>query len=134
MTHSVLIRYLPDGSFDTSFGGGFGFATVPFFADDVAIDKDQRIVVSGVGGSSSIDIAVARYLGDQVPPPEEPESGGQTGGGGSTQSPPVQPTIRKPKPRHCRKGFQKRRVHGTMRCVRIRANHHKPHRHKSHRR
>jgi uncharacterized delta-60 repeat protein len=74
-TSNVLIRYLPDGSLDPAFGGGFGFAAVPFFADDVAVDKDQRIVVSGVGGEEGgdeIDFAVARYFGDITPSPPAP--------------------------------------------------------------
>lgn len=96
----VLIRYLPDGSFDTAFGGGFGFVTVAFFAGDVAVDKDQRILVSGVGGEEGgdeIDFAVARYLGDITPPPPAPSptpSVSLPAGSSTTPTAPGAPTTR----------------------------------------
>lgn len=133
---NVLIRYLPDGSFDPAFGGGFGFALVPFFADDVATDASQRIVVSGVGGEEGgdeIDFAVARYLGDITPPP--PPSPPPTPPP-PTPPPPTQPppqplasppastavpaTSQTAKPKKCKKGFRKKRVRGKKRCVRKR--------------
>lgn len=124
----VLIRYLPDGSFDTAFGGGFGFATVPFFAGDVVVDKDQRIVVSGVGGEEGgdeIDFAVARYLGDITPPPPtQPLSQ-------PPASPPVSTavpvTLQTAKPKKCKKGFRKKRVRGKVRCVKKAKKRRKPH-------
>jgi len=68
---------------------------VPFFADDVATDKDQRIVVSGVGGEEGgdeIDFAAARYLGDiepnpSPPPDDSPSLTGSTASPASTRSP-----------------------------------------------
>jgi uncharacterized delta-60 repeat protein len=62
----ALVRYNPDGSLDTSFGGG-GMVTTSFGgfeferAFGVAIQPDGRIVVAGFSGS---DFALARYKRD----------------------------------------------------------------------
>ncbi|HQA12445.1 delta-60 repeat domain-containing protein, partial [Zoogloea sp.] len=62
----ALVRYLADGSLDTSFGGGDGIVTTAVgSADDqawsMAVQADGRIVLGGV---SSTDVAVVRYLAD----------------------------------------------------------------------
>lgn len=88
----VLIRYLPDGSFDPAFGGGFGFVRVPFFAEDVATDPYQRIVVSGDGGGE-IDLKVARYLGDITPPPPPPNPPLTSPPPAGSSSPPASPAV-----------------------------------------
>jgi uncharacterized delta-60 repeat protein len=62
----ALVRYNPDGSLDTSFGGG-GMVTTSFGgfeferAFGVAIQPDGRIVAAGFSGS---DFALARYKRD----------------------------------------------------------------------
>ena len=61
----ALARYNPDGSLDTSFGGGDGKITTDFGgtgdAHAVAIQSDGRIVAAGGGPG---DFAVARYNAD----------------------------------------------------------------------
>ena len=67
----VLIRYNPDGSFDSSFDGD-GWVATDFFggadrAKAIAIQPDGKIVVVGNGratGSATNDFAVARYNTD----------------------------------------------------------------------
>jgi uncharacterized delta-60 repeat protein len=60
-----IARYNPDGSLDTTFGGGDGITTTNFGGDDVAyalaVLPDGRFVLAGAGNG---DVAVARYLGD----------------------------------------------------------------------
>ncbi|HEX7244074.1 MAG TPA: hypothetical protein VF245_00740 [Solirubrobacterales bacterium] len=70
---SVLIRLLSNGSFDPGFGNGGGFTGVPFIAEDVASDPDQRIVVAGTDGGD-VNFAVARYLSDVSASPPPPQS------------------------------------------------------------
>ena len=63
----ALVRYLADGSLDTSFGGGDGIVTTDFGsgssdqARSMVVQSDGRIVL---GGKTNLDIAVARYLAD----------------------------------------------------------------------
>jgi uncharacterized delta-60 repeat protein len=60
----ALVRYLPDGSLDPSFGSG-GIVTTDFgnldLAFAIAADPSGRIVAAGQSGS---DFALARYTGD----------------------------------------------------------------------
>jgi uncharacterized delta-60 repeat protein len=61
----ALVRYNPDGTLDTSFGGD-GIVTTDFGTNDdaangIAIQSDGRIVAVGVAGEN---IALARYLPD----------------------------------------------------------------------
>jgi uncharacterized delta-60 repeat protein len=66
----VLVRYLPNGSIDTTFGSNGRVMTDFDGGDDVAwavaIQPDGRIVVAGsaVVGTNAPDFAVARYLPD----------------------------------------------------------------------
>ena len=63
-----VVRYLPDGTPDPSFGAG-GIVTTPFFgkgavADAVAVQPDGKIVVAGFADEASgfnSDFALARY-------------------------------------------------------------------------
>ncbi|MFL5767848.1 MAG: hypothetical protein ACJ758_08410 [Actinomycetota bacterium] len=68
-----IARYLPDGSVDTSFGGGDGEALVWFKApptgcfggfNDVVLQPDARIVATGVACG---EVGVARFLPDGRP-------------------------------------------------------------------
>jgi len=76
-----VARYLPDGSVDTSFGGGDGEALVWFKVpltgcfggfNDVAIQPDARIVATGVACG---EIGVARFLPDGTPDPSFGQNG-----------------------------------------------------------
>lgn len=62
-----VVRYLPDGSLDSSFGGG-GYVTTGFNAYTVALQPDGKIIVAGASGPVSDTIysefAVARYNQD----------------------------------------------------------------------
>jgi len=66
----ALARYMPDGSPDTTFGGGDGQVTTDFAGNDdyglaVTIDPADRIVVAGrTAGALNLDFAVARYQPD----------------------------------------------------------------------
>jgi uncharacterized delta-60 repeat protein len=67
---SALLRYLPTGSLDPTFGGGDGSAPDPIGVESLTIDPLRRIVVAGSewNGSES-DFAAARLLsGEPVPP------------------------------------------------------------------
>ena len=63
----ALVRYLPGGTPDPSFGGGDGVATKAigqaFFASGVKVEKDGKIVVSGAfqAGGGVIKAVVVRY-------------------------------------------------------------------------
>jgi uncharacterized delta-60 repeat protein len=63
----VMVRYLADGSLDTSFSGD-GVQTTDLGGTDramgVAIQPDGKIVVAGAGGAVGTDIAVVRYKPD----------------------------------------------------------------------
>ncbi|WP_226700156.1 Ig-like domain-containing protein [Qipengyuania gaetbuli] len=67
---ALVIRLLPDGSFDTSFGGGDGVARHDISLDydagyTVAIDGDGRIVLSGTTQTDTGQLlAVTRFLAD----------------------------------------------------------------------
>ena len=63
-----LLRLLPDGALDPSFGGG-GVATSDFGAREIGASvivlADGRLVVGGIRGTSPlVDLALARYLPD----------------------------------------------------------------------
>ena len=63
----ALVRYLPDGSLDSTFGNA-GVVLTNFTSDDsaqtVAIDAENRIVIAGhvIGDRTWYDFVVARYL------------------------------------------------------------------------
>lgn len=64
-----LVRYLPDGSLDTTFGTGgkviTDFGNAPYFdyAQGATLQPDDKILVAGyVPGASGNDFALARYL------------------------------------------------------------------------
>jgi len=68
-----LVRYNPNGSLDPTFDGD-GKVVTDFNSDvdgaqDVALQPDGKIVVSGFAKISSFDFALARYNGDIVLPP-----------------------------------------------------------------
>lgn len=116
----VLIRYRPDGSLDTAFGGGDAVAPVPYFAESVGIDATQRIIVGGSDFLADSDFAVSRYLGEitPLPPPLTP---------GPSQ-PPVAPatpsgSAQATKPKKCKRGFRKKTVRGKRKCVKRRRRH-----------
>ncbi len=61
-----LVRYLADGSIDTSFGPD-GRVAVPFYARSVAIQNDGRILVAGATDPSfSQDFVIARFTTNGV--------------------------------------------------------------------
>lgn len=67
----ALLRYLPDGSLDPSFGGGTGIVTTAMgfdaLARDVAVDANGRIALTGSASTGiNNDFAVVRYLGDAL--------------------------------------------------------------------
>jgi uncharacterized delta-60 repeat protein len=45
LPRGVLVRTLPDGALDHGFGGGRGYAEVPFDPGDVALDEGERTLV-----------------------------------------------------------------------------------------
>jgi uncharacterized delta-60 repeat protein len=76
-----VARYLPDGTVDTSFGGGDGEALVWFKAppngcfggfNDVVLQPDARIVATGVACG---EVGVARFLPDGTPDPSFGQDG-----------------------------------------------------------
>ena len=66
----LVLRYLPDGTLDSSFGGGDGYVTHDFnnFGDSIngiALQDDGRIVVTGVANMiHSTQLGTLRYLPD----------------------------------------------------------------------
>ncbi|MFE6619022.1 calcium-binding protein [Streptomyces sp. NPDC057740] len=71
----AVLRYLPDGSPDGTFGGGDGL-TITTFSDtgggaatarDLALQPNGKIVMVGYEGESFFDLAVARYNPDGSP-------------------------------------------------------------------
>lgn len=71
----AVLRYLPDGSPDGTFGGGDGL-TITTFSDtgggaatarDLALQPNGKIVMAGYEGESFFDLAVARYNPDGSP-------------------------------------------------------------------
>lgn len=65
----AVLRYLPNGSLDPTFGGsGVVFTTIGTHseAQDLAIQSDGKIIVAGTSSQASTydDFAVARYLPD----------------------------------------------------------------------
>lgn len=69
-----LVRYMPDGTLDPTFGSG-GKVSTDFQSDsgstggsdvahDVGLQDDGKIVAVGRGHTNQRDVAVARYLGD----------------------------------------------------------------------
>jgi uncharacterized delta-60 repeat protein len=66
-TEAFVARFLPDGSLDTSFGGGDGWAALSqggSRADDVVIQSDGSIVIAGGVGTT---LMVARFTTSGVP-------------------------------------------------------------------
>jgi uncharacterized delta-60 repeat protein len=62
---AVLARYNPDGSPDTTFGGGSGKVTTSnFFPHALAIQADGKIVAAGTGSGMNADFALTRYNTD----------------------------------------------------------------------
>ena len=64
----ALLRYNPNGSLDTTFGGGDGISIIDFNnstdqARDLALDNQGRAVVAGISGNgSNSQFALARLL------------------------------------------------------------------------
>ncbi|MFI7412182.1 calcium-binding protein [Streptomyces sp. NPDC049627] len=71
----AVVRYLPDGSPDSAFGGGDGVVMTSFSetggggatAQDMALQSNGKIVMAGYAGETSFDFAVARYNPDGSP-------------------------------------------------------------------
>jgi uncharacterized delta-60 repeat protein len=66
----VLVRYLPDGTLDPSFGGGAPVITAPdaaFGSSEAALQPDGKIVVVGQTSSGGGDFVVRRFLSDGSP-------------------------------------------------------------------
>lgn len=121
----VLIRYLPDGSFDPSFGSGAGFVSTPV-GQNVTTDPEQRIVVAGSWYVDDLDFAVARHLtaaGSSPPsPPETPPASSSTLPPVVSPPPPGSST-QATKPKKCKRGFRKKTVRGKRKCVKRRQRH-----------
>jgi uncharacterized delta-60 repeat protein len=67
----AVVRLLPDGTADTSFGGGDGIALtsptgISDFGDTVLIQPDGRIIVTGNGGATN-DFVLIRLNADGTP-------------------------------------------------------------------
>jgi uncharacterized delta-60 repeat protein len=63
---SVIARYDPDGALDASFANATGRVvngTVQF-SNAVALQPDGKMVIAGLGGDATADVAVARYNSD----------------------------------------------------------------------
>lgn len=61
----TVIRYLPNGTLDTTFGsGGFVFTTMPppGRMTDITVQSDNRIIAAGGAGVPAIAFGFARYL------------------------------------------------------------------------
>jgi uncharacterized delta-60 repeat protein len=127
---SALIRYLPDGSLDPSFGGGDGTVAIPFVAGrDVTTDSAGRIVAGGSAfrpDETDLDFAAARFLGTGAPspPPSAPPQESPQPSTTPSTSFPVPRSASQPTPhkashtaKQCRRGFRKKKVHGKTRCV-----------------
>ena len=72
----AVVRYNTDGSLDTSFNGT-GKVTTPIgtgddFGYSVAIDGNDKIVVTGQSHIGSFDVAVVRYIGSCATPTPTP--------------------------------------------------------------
>ncbi|MGW5470706.1 calcium-binding protein [Streptomyces chartreusis] len=71
----AVLRYLSDGSPDSTFGGGDGLTTTAFSdtggggasAQDMVLQPNGKIVMAGSAGESFFDFAVARYNPDGSP-------------------------------------------------------------------
>ncbi|MGW4753352.1 calcium-binding protein [Streptomyces chartreusis] len=71
----AVLRYLSDGSPDSTFGGGDGLTTTSFSdtggggasAQDMVLQPNGKIVMAGSAGESFFDFAVARYNPDGSP-------------------------------------------------------------------
>lgn len=72
VTSGSVVRYLSDGSLDSSFGAG-GYVATAFDAAAVALQPDGKIVVAGAmsdgSGIDGSEFAVARYNADGSPDP-----------------------------------------------------------------
>lgn len=119
---SALIRYLPDGSLDPSFGGD-GAVAIPFVSGrDVTTDSAGRIVVGGSAfrpDETDLDFAAARFLdtGTPSPPPSPPPIEDPPATATAPVIAPPAGAARPAKPHKCRKGFRKKQVHGKPKCV-----------------
>ena len=64
----ALVRYLPDGRLDPAFGDGGKVVHEDRLVSGLAVQRNGRIVVAGVGpGRSGQDVFVARYRPDGAP-------------------------------------------------------------------
>jgi hypothetical protein len=120
--------------------GGSAIGIVP--AASCTVDEDQRGLPRPATGKTNCDAgAVETQTGESPPPNQEEEKGseqpGQTGGsnpsgggssGGGTSLTPSPAPAPAPKPLHCKKGFKRKIVKGTPRCVKKK----KAHRHRKH--
>jgi uncharacterized delta-60 repeat protein len=118
-----LIRLLPDGSSDPSFGNS-GLVTPPVVGKRVTTDAEQRIVVAGSWFVNDLDLAVTRHLmAPGSSPPTPPATPPTTPPSSTVSQPATTPaaTPEKPKVVKCRKGFKKRKVKGKVRCVKVKS-------------
>jgi uncharacterized delta-60 repeat protein len=124
---STLRRYLPDGSSDSSFGGGDGSVDLPFDGGgEVITDPAGRIAVGGRTfrpDEADLDFAAARFLdtGTPSPPPSPPPAGSPTATTTAARviAPPAGGSTRPAKPQKCRKGFRRKLVRGKPKCVKV---------------
>lgn len=80
----ALVRYLPNGSLDASFGSGgfvrtdFTSSTTPLAFVGLALQTDARLVTAaGSDASEDVDFGLARYLLTDEQPPLPPTCGGR---------------------------------------------------------
>jgi uncharacterized delta-60 repeat protein len=90
----VMARVLADGTADGEVGGGTGFVTTDFGAEDVGraagVQTDGRIVLAGSSLTLGFgDFAVARYLGDDPTKPETTITSGPADGSSITDATPT---------------------------------------------
>ncbi len=71
ITSKSLLRYLPDGTLDTTFAAGTGRANLPLIpsgrARSLALQPDGRILVAGSTVGSVVNCAVARFTAEGRP-------------------------------------------------------------------
>lgn len=109
------------GPTQTVLPGAGGSAIGIVAAASCTVHEDQRGLPRPGGGKTNCDAGAVETQSGESPPPGGEKTGVPPGPGVPT------PT---PKPLKCKKGFRKKIVKGTPRCVRIKKHHHRHHHHK----